>query len=151
MEPPMDIRSGKKYPAHALSNFACHPFYLDGVSIQSFEGFLQSLKFKSPDMQVEVCKLVGFGAKKRGSKKNWHRKQILYWQGKEIGRKSDEYQDLLDRAYRAMFEHSESFRNALKASGYANLTHSMGRSNQRETVLTEREFCRRLAQLRAEL
>lgn len=147
----MDVGSKRGYPASALSNFSPHPFQIDGVHCASMEGFLQALKFKNPEMQVEVCKLVGFKAKKRGSKKNWQRKQILYWQGVEIPRKSDEYQDLLDRAYQAMFDHSNSFKKALKASGQANLTHSMGRSNLRETVLTEREFCRRLMQLRIKL
>jgi hypothetical protein len=45
----MDIRSGKDYLASALSNFAPHPFVLDGVEIASMEGFLQSLKFGNPD------------------------------------------------------------------------------------------------------
>ena len=147
----MDVGSKRGYPASALSNFSPHPFEIDGVYCASMEGFLQSTKFKNPDMQAEVCKLVGFAAKKRGSKKNWQRNQILHWNGVDIPRKSDEYQELLDRAYQAMFDHNESFRKALKASGEANLTHSMGRSNPRETVLTEREFCRRLMQLRAKL
>lgn len=43
----MDIKSGCGYPASALSNFAPHPFVLDGVYCASMEGFLQSLKFNS--------------------------------------------------------------------------------------------------------
>ena len=62
----MDIGSGKEYPSNALSNFAPHPFVFDGVEISSFEGFLQSLKFSNPDMQKEVCKLVGKAAKAKG-------------------------------------------------------------------------------------
>lgn len=62
----MDIGSGKEYPANALSNFAPHPFILDGIECNSFEGFLQSLKFSSVDMQKEVCKLVGKMAKFKG-------------------------------------------------------------------------------------
>ena len=147
----MNIGSRNKYPANALSNFSPHPFVLDGVEIASMEGFLQSTKFKNPDMQREICKLVGKAAKFRGKKKNWQRDQKLYWQGKIYQRKSQEYQDLLDRAYRAMFEQSESFRRALRASGTAVLTHSMGKSNERETILTEREFCRRLMVLRETL
>lgn len=38
----MDIRSGKDYPSSALSNFAPHPFEIDGVKCASMEGFLQS-------------------------------------------------------------------------------------------------------------
>ena len=144
----MDIRSGGKYPAGALSNFSPHPFTLDDVEISSMEGFLQSLKFKSPEMQVEVCKLVGRAAKMKGANKKWQTKQVLYWRGEEIKRDSDEYQELLDRAYNAMYEQSQSFRKALASSVGATLTHSMGKSKKNETVLTTQEFCSRLTILR---
>lgn len=144
----MDIGSKSGYPASSLSNFAGHRFTLDDVECYSMEGFLQSLKFKEPDIQIEVCKLIGAKAKFRGKPKKWYRTQTLYWRGVEYKRDSHEYQDLLDRAYQAMYEQDESFRNALKASGKAKLTHSMGKSKQSETVLTSSEFCRRLTQLR---
>jgi len=143
----MDIGSGSKYPAGALSNFSPHPFEIDGVKCNSMEGFLQSLKFKSIDMQREVCTLVGFAAKKKGKKKNWQQSQILFWRGEEIKRKSQEYQDLLDRAYTAMYKNTK-FKKALEASLSATLTHSIGRSKESETVLTTREFCSRLTKLR---
>jgi len=147
----MDIGSGKGYPAGALSNFAGHRFVIDDVQVFSIEGFLQSLKFKNPDMQVEVCKLVGKAAKMKGKQKNWHVLQTLYWRGKEIDRHSQEYQDLLDRAYLAMFEQSESFRNALVASGNSVLTHIIGKNDPHETILTRQEFCSRLMKLRENL
>jgi predicted NAD-dependent protein-ADP-ribosyltransferase YbiA (DUF1768 family) len=100
----MDIGSGNSYPSCALSNFAPHSFVIDGVECNSMEGFLQSLKFKSPDMQKEVCKLVGKGAKFKGKDKKWWQTQTLYWQGVEIDRHSQVYQDLLDRAMTA-YEH----------------------------------------------
>lgn len=50
----MDIGSGNGYPSSALSNFAPHPFILDGVEIASMEGFLQSLKFKNEEMQKYI-------------------------------------------------------------------------------------------------
>ena len=37
----MDIGSGNSYPSNALSNFAPHPFEIDGVNCNSMEGFLQ--------------------------------------------------------------------------------------------------------------
>lgn len=148
----MDIGSGNGYPSSALSNFSPHPFVLDGVQCNSMEGFLQSLKFKSVDMQEAVCKLVGKTAKFKGKKKPWYRTQTLYWCGVEYKRSSDEYQELLDRAYRAMFEQSESFKNALKAAGKgAVFTHSMGKSDESKTVLTTSEFCGRLMRLKTEL
>jgi len=143
----MDIGSGSKYPAGALSNFSPHPFSIDRVECNSMEGFLQSLKFKSPEMQIEVCKLVGFAAKKKGRGKNWQQSQILFWRGKEIKRKSQEYQDLLDKAYTQMYKNVK-FKKALEASRDSKLTHSIGKSKESETVLTTREFCSRLTKLR---
>ena len=147
----MDIGSGHGYPADALSNFAPHPFVLDGIECNSMEGFLQSLKFSNPDMQREVCKLVGRAAKFKGKKKNWYVKQVLYWQGKEIPRDSDEYQMLLDRAYMAMATQNRGFQSALLATQNAALTHSIGKTKTNETVLTRSEFCSRLIKLRAML
>ncbi len=143
----MEIGSGAGYPASALSNFSPHPFILDGVKIASMEGFLQSLKFSSIEMQVYVCTLVGKAAKFKGKRKNWYRTQKLYWLGVELDRKSKEYQHLLDRAYAAMFEQSSSFRNALKAANTNVFTHSMGKKDETKTVLTEQEFCLRLREL----
>ena len=143
----MDIGSGNNYPSSALSNFAPHPFVIDGVECNSMEGFLQSLKFESIDMQKHVCTLVGKAAKFRGKHKKWWRTQTLYWQGKPIDRHSEEYQQLLDRAYMALYQNS-GFKKALESTNNAVLTHSIGKSNPRQTVLTESEFCSRLMKLR---
>ena len=144
----MDIGSGNGYPSSSLSNFAGHRFVIDNVECNSMEGFLQSLKFKEPHIQIEVCKLVGKAAKFRGKHKKWYTKQTLYWLGIEYKRDSKGYQNLLNAAYNCMYEQSESFRKALLASGDANLTHSMGKNDISKTVLTEREFCSRLKKLR---
>ena len=146
----MDIGSGSGYPSSALSNFAPHPFVIDGIECASMEGFLQSLKFSNPDMQKEVCKLVGKAAKFKGKKKKWWQTQTLYWQGQEIDRHSQEYQQLLDRAYAALAQ-NDSFRRALLATGTAALTHSIGKANPSETVLTKAEFCGRLMRLREQI
>ena len=143
----MDIGSKNGYPSSALSNFAPHPFEIDGVQCASMEGWLQSLKTKNPDMQKHLCSLVGLGAKRMGRKKAWWRHQVLYWQGVEYKRDSEEYQQLLDRAYEALAL-NEGFRRALLSTGDAVLKHSMGRTNQKETVLTQSEFCGRLMRLR---
>lgn len=144
----MNIQSGQKYPAGALSNFSPHPFVFRGVDVNSMEGFVQALKFKDVEMQKHICTLVGFAAKKSGSKKNWQREQVLWWDGKPYPRKSDEYQELLDEAYTAMFTQNEKARKALLATRDANLTHSIGRTNKAETVLTRTEFCSRLMTIR---
>ena len=146
----MDIGSGNGWPAAALSNFSPHPFVIDDIECASMEGFLQSLKFSNPDMQKEVCKMVGKQAKFKGKKKKWHKTQTLYWQGQEIKRNSEEYQQLLDRAFKALAA-NESFKKALLATGNATLTHSIGKNKQSETVLTKSEFCSRLMKIREEL
>ena len=144
----MNISSKTSYPASSLSNFAGHRFNVDGIECYSMEGFLQSLKFKEVERQKEICKLIGLKAKFAGKPKKWYRTQTLYWQGKEIKRDSVEYQILLDKAFQAMYDESESFRKALKASGQSTLTHSMGKKKTNETVLTVSEFCGRLRKLR---
>lgn len=72
------------------------------------------------------------------------------WQGKEYQRDSEDYQKLLDIAYDALFQ-NEGFRRALIASGDAVLTHSIGKTDPKVTVLTRSEFCGRLMRLRAAL
>lgn len=145
----MDIKSGQGYPAGSLSNFAPHAFTLDGVECASMEGFVQALKFKNVDMQKEICTLVGLKAKRAGSKKNWQRKQTLYWNGQEYKRDSKEYQELLDRAFEAKFYGNDKAKKTLLATQNANLTHKIGRTKASETVLTQKEFCSRLMNIRA--
>jgi len=146
----MDISSKGKYPSNALSNFSPHEFEVDGVLCASMEGFLQALKSSNPDIQEVVCTYVGKKAKKAGAKKNWHKKQVLYWQGEEIERDSPEYQALLDRAFDALYQNT-GFQKALRAAGNASFTHSMGKRKRSETVLTTSEFCSRLTRLRDRL
>lgn len=149
----MNIMSKAGYPASSLSNFAAHKFVVKykgfEVSCNSMEGLLQSLKYKNPEMQREVCKLVGFKAKMKGKNKNWYVSQTLWWNGQPINRHSQEYQDLLDTAYEALSQ-NDSFRKALLTTKGI-LTHSIGKSDESETVLTKTEFCKRLMRIRDKL
>jgi hypothetical protein len=113
------------------------------------EGLLQSFKFEKFHIQVEVCKLVGYAAKKRGRPKNqsWQRAQKLWWDGQSFPRDSSAYQSLLTEAFDELSKNS-SFAKALIATGNSTLTHSIGHSDVSKTVLTEREFCRQLHRLR---
>lgn len=146
----MDIYSKGSYPACALSNFAPHHFVFDGVECASMEGLLQALKTKNFEMQKEICKRFGKYAKITGSGRNWQRKQVLYWHGVEYPRKSEAYQELLTRAYDALFT-SKSFRDALAAAGDASFTHSLGGKKQNQTILTASEFIGQLNRLRLKL
>lgn len=145
----MDIGSKRSYPSSALSNFSPHPFIFDGVECSSMEGLLQSFKFDKEHIQIEVCKLVGFKAKRRGGKRNkaWKRIQTLWWKGKPYVRKGKEYQELLDRAFNALAENA-SFQRALLATQNSILTHEIGKSKKPDTVLTKAEFCSRLMKIR---
>jgi len=150
----MDIGSKHGWPASTLSNFAPHPFTVTWhdftLPCNSMEGFLQSLKFKNPEMQKHVASLVGLTAKKKGREKNWRSTQTLWWGGIAIERDSGFYQDLLDAAFEALFT-NEKFKSALQATGNAVLTHHIGKTNLRETVLTQKEFVSRLHKLRSRI
>ena len=142
----MDIGSNDNYPGCALSNFAGHRFTIDGIQCNSMEGFLQSLKFKSEDMQSEVCLLIGKAAKFKGKKKKWWKTQTLYWKGNEMQRDSEDYTKLIHRAYECMYNQSDSFRRAIRAAGKnCVFTHSIGKDSKSKTVLTKKEFCRELS------
>jgi predicted NAD-dependent protein-ADP-ribosyltransferase YbiA (DUF1768 family) len=143
-----DIKAKSPFPAGALSNFAPHSFTVDGVHCDSMEGFLQSLKIQDVSEQEQVCCLVGPVAQSVGRKYDWRVTGTLWWRGKPYDRLSDEYQGLLDRAYRALFDQSERFRTALSATGSARLTHTIGKSDPCETILTAEELCTRLERLR---
>ena len=139
----IDIGSKFEFPASVLSNFTPNSFTIDGVECASMEGFLQSLK--------EICQLTGVKAKKRGGKcENWKKTQTLWWQGQKIDRQGVEYQKLLNRAFNELAK-NEKFKKALSATDQEVLIHSIGKSNQFETVLTEEEFCSRLMKLRREI
>ena len=97
-------------------------------------------------MRDKPGKAQGFGRRQR-----WQSAGILWWRGEPIGRLSGAYQALLDRAYEALFAQSAAFREALAATGDADLVHTMGRIYPTNTVLTADEFCSRLTALRARL
>lgn len=144
----MDIGKGSGGVSGRLSNFTPRKFCFDGVECNSIEGVLQSFKFKNIEMQREVCKLVGIGAKRKGSKKNWRESQKLYWNGEEYKRDSPEYQELLDRLYQCVYDQNENYRRDITSCKGVTFTHSLGKNKKSDTVLTTQEFCSRLTKLR---
>lgn len=145
-----EVGSMRGYPSSYISNFARHTFVVDGVTCNSMEGFLQSLKFDNPQAQKRVCLLVGLKAKNRGRNKKWWETQTLYWQGKEIKRDSEEYQLLLDKAFDELAK-DDSFQKALLYTGNATLTHMLGTNDITHTILTKEEFLSRLTRIRDRL
>ena len=146
----IDIGKTNLWPGSELSNFARHPFTYDRIPCQSMEGLLQSLKFDNAATQIQICQLIGYEAKRAGKKhlKDWKIDQRLHWQGYSFDRHGDKYQEFLNEVFLALSRNA-NFREALMATGNAHLAHSIGKSNPRETVLTEVEFCGRLLVLRA--
>ena len=113
------------------------------------EGFLQSLKFKDPVVQESICGLSGFAAKCAGKKGNdWKKTQTLWWKGKVYDRISIRYTNLIWSVYQDMFCQSRAYRTALRVTGNATLIHSIGRTDPKDTVLTEQEFVTILMKLR---
>lgn len=143
----INISSKSTGVAGALSNFTPHPFILDGVTCNSMEGFLQSLKFENPDMQVHVASLVGRKAKFKGKKKKWYVTQTLYWQGVAYARDSDAYTNLIERAFDAYAQNTK-VRKILLSTNNAVFEHSMGKRKKSETILTRTEFVSNLTRIR---
>lgn len=143
----VDIWSKSDYPADVLSNLCSNGFRFDGMVCGSMEGFLQSLKQKDKDKQRQICSMKGKNAKKMTST-GWQTDQIVWWKGVAIDRQSEQYGQLVRRAYQAMFEQNERFRTALMSTRGQKLFHSRGESNPFKTILTEDELCQILTEMR---
>ena len=146
----LDIRSNGLYPSNVLSNLCSNGFRLDGMVCGSMEGFLQSLKRKELDKQRQICSMKGGNARKM-SVTSWQTDQIVWWKGQAIDRQSEEYQQLIRRAYQAMFEQSERFRAALMQTRGITLVHTSGEPSSYKTILTPSEFCDILTEVRTSL
>lgn len=143
----VDIWSKSPYPADVLSNLHDNGFCYDGMECGSMEGFLQSLKQKDVGKQRQVCRMTGREAK-RMTNADWQTNQTVWWNGQAIDRQSDVFLTLIKNAYEAMFEQNECFRTALMDTRGKMLYHSQGEQDSHKTILTEREFCGILTDLR---
>ena len=143
----VDIWSKSEYPADVLSNLCSNGFRFDGMVCGSMEGFLQSLKQQDKDKQRQICSMKGKNAKKMTST-GWQTDQVVWWKGVAIDRQSDDYLQLVRRAYQAMFDQNERFRTALMSTRGMTLFHCRGESNPFKTILTEKELCHILTEMR---
>lgn len=73
------------------------------------------------------------------------------WNSVFINRHSEEYQSFIRKVYHAMFDQCTKFREALKATGNKRLFHTIGNPDSHNTILTEKELCDILTELRNEL
>ena len=142
----IDFRS-KNTPAKKLSNLYPHQFTFQGVQCGSMEGFLQSLKRKDIPIQLATCAKAGFDAKFASKNIIWQ-DTGLWWRGTELDRFSDNYIFLIYDAYRSLYDQNNGFKEALLSTYPHSLDHSIGRTAQKDTILTKREFCSILESLR---
>jgi hypothetical protein len=134
-----------------LSSFNNWGFIFDGIECKSIESVLQSFKFKDAEEQIKICGLLGYQAKYNGMKSNqWKETQTLYWIGKEYPRRSREYHELLLNLFRECFEQNNEARGLLLATGDEPLSHSIGKSDPSDTILTDKELIVLLVLLRKE-
>lgn len=148
MDKIMDVGSGVKGVQGRLSNLTKRVFIFDGVKCNSIEGVLQGIKFKDRDIQLKICGLSGMEAKRSGYKSDWKDKQTINWNGREMKRDSIEYQELLNELYQAAFDQNEQYREDILSCEGIVFTHTIGKDDIRETILTIEEFTSRLTKLR---
>lgn len=147
----LDIYSNGLYPANVLSNLAHKEFQFEGVDCGSIEGFLQSLKVSDTDKQKEICALYGGSAKKTAPKaSDWKKTHKLHWAGKEYDRESEEFKDLIFRAFLECYKQNDIFKTALDSTKGINLKHSSGKNDKSQTILTADEFIEILTRIREE-
>lgn len=145
----IDIKSDSPdLVAARLSNFTARKFTVNGVACSSLEAILQSLKTADAKTQIALCKTSSRYAQKKGQEyNNWKDGQTLWWNGSGYKRQSPAYAELLKRIYDAAYEQDPTFREDLLATNGQPLCHSIGKSNPRDTVLTEDELIFQLKRL----
>lgn len=123
-----------------LSNLFPYRFWFKGHELYSIEAFFQGLKFPNPDIQRLIFTYSGTDAYhvRQASEYDWRQTGILYWQGMPVNRHAPEYDALVDELYISAFQ-NPLYRQALKnVNKY--ILHSIGNSDEHETVFTRKEF-----------
>lgn len=144
----IDIKYKEWGLAGRLSNLARYTIFLDGIEYSSIEAFFACLRHWDEKKKLICTKTWGNVAHNLGHvNKYWMEVQRVNYLGNEIDRHSDEYNLLITSAYDALYENLE-FRKALEHSEGYELTHSIGKSDKRKSLLTEREFIGQLNRLR---
>lgn len=124
----------------ALSNLFPYEFEFDGKRLSSIESFFQGIKIKDKEVQNYVFNYNGIASNviKVASDFDWKEAGVIYWQGKEIMRDSEEYDNLVDELYISAIQ-NPLYRNVLKNVSKP-IIHSIGVTSKSETVYTRYEF-----------
>lgn len=133
----------------SLSNLFPHKFVIDGVTCQSMESFIQSLRVREEFIQREICENYSgyMGYKMRLSLPDWRKKGYVYWKGKSILRDSEDYNQLVTKAYEQLFYQNLVFRYCLINHKDDVLFHTIGCTDKKETLLTQDEYISQLNKL----
>ena len=123
-----------------LSNLFPYEFVFRGKHLNSIETFFQGIKIKDKNTQEYVFKYSGLDSNniKAASDFDWKESGIVYWQGKEIKRDSDEYDNIVDELYISAIQ-NPLYRNVLKNINKP-IIHSMGEVDKKKTDFTRYEF-----------
>jgi len=134
-----------------LSNLYPYEFKMDGILIESWEGFIQSLKTPDRLIKRELWKLHGYQAWKQGQPLPWWEDQIVYWIETPIERQTEKYTELITKSYDSLFNQNAEFRKALEQSLPYKLDHSKGKTDKSKTLLTKKEYLFQMERLRKQL
>ena len=130
--------------AKVLSNLFPYEFEFRGKKLTCIEAFFQGIKFKDITMQNMVFEYTALNSNyvKVCSGYDWKETGIVYWQGEEINRYSEEFDDLVDEMYISAIQ-NPLYRNVLKDCE-RNIIHTMGGKEKSDTVFTRYEFEKQL-------
>ena len=124
-------------------------FIFQGNEVASVASFITGLRVKEPEIQKRVLLLSQDNLKYVSKYTNpTYAIRELHWNGKTFKRDSNEYKELLNRAYKARYNADFKFREALRITKGYELVHTKGKSDINETVLTESEFIEQLNKLK---
>lgn len=130
--------------AKVLSNLFPYEIEFRGKKLKCIEAFFQGIKFKDITMQNMVFEYTALNSNyvKVCSGYDWKETGIVYWQGEEINRYSEEFDDLVDEMYISAIQ-NPLYRNVLKDCE-RNIIHTMGGKEKSDTVFTRYEFEKQL-------
>lgn len=126
--------------AKIFSNLFPYEFDFKGKHLHCIENFFQGIKFKDKELQDFVFLYSGLDSNhiKAATDYDWKQTRIVYWQGKEIDRYSQEYDDMVDELYISAIQ-NPLYRNALKICD-RDIIHVIGETEKSQTTFTRYEF-----------
>lgn len=126
-----------------------NPFKFHGYDVATVNSFLMAIRSSDIAEQKSLSMTPQQDIKTISKTvKISYAPRTLYWNGKSFSRNSEEYKKLITRAYEAKFDADYEFRKAIRATKNQILTHTKGKDNTAETILTKQEFIDALNNLR---